>query len=213
MLNEARSLVESLQSLLNRTTTSGATATSGAPLVAAATATVATPVPTAHAGTSRSLSLYQIHQNLFGYKRRSTSTSRGGERGAKKSKKDVPWTHTFVCLPERDMDSVPGDYTLMTANGLGKAKLHLSETSTAMEIHLAILAQFPKIADCGGYELLRTYDNTKKFNVIIPPPEGYTGLFLKKVLGQANCYIRPIQRDIELEECPAASDGVEVQNY
>lgn len=60
MLNEARSLVESLQSLLNRTTTSGATATSGAPLVTAATATVATPVPTAHAGTSRSLKSIKI---------------------------------------------------------------------------------------------------------------------------------------------------------
>lgn len=99
MLNEARSLVESLQSLLNRTTTSGATATSGTPLVTAATATVATPVPTAHAGTSQSLSPYQIHQNLFGYKCRSTSTSRGGERGAKKAKKDVPWTH--FCMSPR----------------------------------------------------------------------------------------------------------------
>uniref|UniRef100_A0A1X7UU46 HECT domain-containing protein n=1 Tax=Amphimedon queenslandica TaxID=400682 RepID=A0A1X7UU46_AMPQE len=214
MLNQARSLVESLQSLLNSTTTSGATANSSAPPVAVATAaTVATTPLTApaHAGTSPSLSPYQIHQNLFGYKRRSTSTSRGGElRGAKKAKKEVRWTHTFVCLPERDMDSVPGDYTLMTANGLGKAKLHLSETSTAMEIHVAILAQFPKIADCGGYELLRTHDNTKKLNVIVPPPEGYTGLFLKKVLGQANCYIRPLQKDIELEECPAVSHGVEI---
>lgn len=66
----------------------------------------------------------------------------------------------------------------MTANELGKAKLHLSETSTTMEIHLAILAQFPKIADCGGYKLLRTHNNTKKLYVIIPAPEGYTGLFL-----------------------------------
>ena len=99
-----------------------------------------------------------------------------------KAKKDVPWTHTFVCLPERDMDSVPGDYTLMTANGLCKAKLHLSEISTAMEIHLAILAQFPKIADCGGYELLHTYDNTNKFNVTIPPPEAIPDNFFKKFL-------------------------------
>uniref|UniRef100_A0A1X7TKU5 Uncharacterized protein n=1 Tax=Amphimedon queenslandica TaxID=400682 RepID=A0A1X7TKU5_AMPQE len=81
------------------------------------------------------------------------------------------------------MDSVPGDYTLMTANGL---------------------------ADCGGYELLRTHDNTKKLNVIVPHPEGYTGLFLKKVLGQAHCYICPHQKDIELEECPAVTHSVEI---
>ena len=63
--------------------------------------------------------------------------------GAKKAKKEASWSHTFVCLHERDAETVPTDYGLMTANGLGKAKLHLFESSTAMEIHLAVLAQFP----------------------------------------------------------------------
>ena len=79
------------------------------------------------------------------------------------------------------------------------------------EIHLAVLAQFPKIADCRGYELLRTYENTKRLTVITPTPEGYTGSFLKKVLGQANCYIRQIQTNIELKYFPAIESGVEVK--
>ena len=101
---------------------------------------------------------YEIHQRLFGYnKRKSKTKSNLPQSGAsKKSKKDVAWTHTFVCLPDNDIEHVPGDYSVMTANGLGKAKLRLSEGSTAMDIHDIILAQFPKLKACGGYELLRT---------------------------------------------------------
>ena len=78
------------------------------------------------------------------------------------------------------MECVPTDYSVMTANGLGKAKLHLSESSDAMEIHNAILTQFPKLSNCGGYELLRTYDNTKKLVIVTPPPEGVYRTFFKK---------------------------------
>lgn len=134
----------------------------------------------------------------------------GCHQRAKKGKKSVPWSHTFVCLHERDAFTIPTDYSVMAASGLGKAKLHLFEESTAMDIHLAVLQQYPKLAECGGYEFLRTYENTKKLNVMTPPPEGYTGSFLKNVLGQANCYIRPIQKDIDLKDCPAIEYGVEV---
>ena len=161
------------------------------------------------ASSSTLKSPYEVHQRLFGYSKRKSKTN---PAASKKSKKDIPWTHTFVCVPETDTDHVPTDYALMTANGLGKAKLHLSESSSAMDIHTAILQQFPKLSNCGGYELLRTVDNTKRLSVITPPADGYTGQFLKKVLGQANCYIRPLQHDIELEECPAAIAGVEVSH-
>lgn len=104
----------------------------------------------------------------------------------------VPWTHTFVCLAAKDTDSVPTDYALLTANGLGKEKIHLFETSTAMEIHDAILSTFPKLVDAGGYDFLRTSDNSKQLRVIVPPADGYTGLYLKSILGQAKCFIHPI---------------------
>ncbi len=153
---------------------------------------------------------YEIHQRLFGYnKRKSKTKSNLAHSASKKSKKDVAWTHTFVCLPDNDIEHVPGDYSVMTANGLGKAKLRLSEGSTAMDIHDTILAQFPKLKVCGGYELLRTSEGSKRLSVLTPPPEGYTGQFLKKVLGHANCYIRPLQHSIDMVECPAAT-GVEV---
>ena len=78
-----------------------------------------------------------------------------------------------------------------------------------MDIHESILAQFPKLKECGGYELLRTVENTKSLCVLASPAEGYTAQFLKKALGQANCYIRPILHDIELQG-PATTSGVQV---
>lgn len=158
---------------------------------------------------SSSLSPYDIHQRLFGYKRGSGGK---GKTSKKHKKADIPWTHTFVCLAEKQEDYVPTDYSMLTANGLGKSKLHLFENSSAMDIHNAIINQFPKLVHCGGYDLLRTIENTKRLNVLTPPPEGYTGQFLKKVLGQANCYIRPLQRDILLQESPAATSGVQVSD-
>ena len=87
----------------------------------------------------------------------------------------MPWSHRFVCLAETDTECVPTDYTLLTANGLGKAKIHLFENIDTTDIHQAILLQFPKLHYTGGYELLRTHDNSKRLCVIKPPPEVYTG--------------------------------------
>ena len=86
-------------------------------------------------------------------------------------------------------------HSLLTANGLGISKLHLFEESDATEIHEAIIDCYPQVKDL-GYELLRTVSSSKKLEIIVAPVDGYTGLFLKNVLGQAKCYIRPILRDI-----------------
>ena len=80
-----------------------------------------------------------------------------------------------------------------------------------MDVHEAILDQFPKLKEyC--YELLQTVDNTKGLCVLTPLPEGYTAHFLKKVLGRANCYIRPLIHNIKLLGCPAVTSGVQVSH-
>jgi hypothetical protein len=107
-----------------------------------------------------------------------------------------------VCLANVDDTVVPSDYSLLAANGLGKAKIELFESSNAIEIHEAILSTFPKLKEAGGYELLRTHANTKSLSVIFSPPEGYTGYYLKSVLGQAKCFIRPIQADLKISYSP-----------
>lgn len=149
-------------------------------------------------GGLNSSSPYHAHQTLFGYQPRSTRKrpTATAYPSKKKPKKDIPWSHTFVCLADTEADCVPKDYSVLTANGLGKMKLQLFESSDAMDIHETIIKAFPKLDHAGGYDFLRTEENSKRLTIIVPPPEGYTGIYLKSVLGQAECFIRPIQNDI-----------------
>ena len=62
------------------------------------------------------------------------------------------------------------------------------------------MSTFPKLKEAGGYELLRTHEHSKSLRVT---PEGYTGYYLKSVLGQAKCFIHPIQNDLAIDYSPA----------
>ena len=67
-------------------------------------------------------------------------------------------------------------------------------------------AAFPKLVGCGGFELLRSNILDKIELELIPPPAtGYTAWSLENesMLRQAMCYIRPIQRNLDLT--PVAS--------
>lgn len=123
---------------------------------------------------------------------------------SKKPKKAIPWTHNFVCLADAECDHVPNNYLLLAANGLEPAKISLFEESTEMDINFAILDKFPKLKET-AYNLMRTVANSKSIEVIVAPPSGYTGAFLKTVLGQAKCFIQLIRDSISLDEATAKS--------
>ena len=64
-----------------------------------------------------------------------------------------------------------------------------------------ITTSFPKLSDCGGFELLRCVANSKHLDVIvgniaqIPSP---SPTLLMTIIGNARVYIRPIQTDLDL---------------
>ena len=120
-------------------------------------------------GGLNSSSPYHAHQTLFGYQPRSTRKrpTATAYPSKKKPKKDIPWSHTFVCLADTEADCVPKDYSVLTANGLGKMKLQLFESSDAMDIHETIIKAFPKLDHAGGYDFLRTEENSKSVQDII----------------------------------------------
>jgi hypothetical protein len=66
---------------------------------------------------------------------------------------------------------------------------------------------FPKLKGCGGIELLRTTAYSRcQLQLIKPGPNGYTTDFLaNSYLGQAICFVRPIQMDLDIspleDEC------------
>ena len=87
------------------------------------------------------------------------------------------------------------------AVGLGEKKLTMLKTNSPADFNNAVETAYPKLKDCGGYELLRTPPGSRVTLEIIPiPPGGFTTAHLadKSCLQQAVCYIRPIQKDLDV---------------
>ena len=83
--------------------------------------------------------------------------------------------------------------------GLGPRKLSLFEFGDSGQFHDDVMAAFPKLAEGGGYELLRTKPNNNRELCVIPSLSGgYTAEYLKNIVGQAKLYIRPIQKDLSV---------------
>ena len=59
--------------------------------------------------------------------------------------------------------------------------------------------QFPKLANGGGYELLRLGD-MKTLEIISEPASGYSVEYLKSVVSSAKIYIRPLQKNLDTDE-------------
>lgn len=228
-ISEARGLVQRLFTLLRRedegvrtsdgSSRSGTDTGTSISVEPSGSGTVATTAGVASvAGRSSSEvtpSPREVHGMLFGYQpssrsRKRTLPSLNRPGTTKREKKLTPWSHMFVCLASTEAETVPGDYSLLAANGLGKKKIQLYEQSNATDIHAAIIDAFPQLKNVGGYDLLRTIENSKRLTVVVAPLDGYTGAYLKNVLGQAKCFIRPIQHDIEISDTPALMSEDEV---
>lgn len=138
--------------------------------------------------------------NILTGKRKGGTLKTPSKRQVKKRK--VPtWTHTFVCLANKDQECIPeaGERAELHLAGLGEKKIQLTSDSDANDIHFEFLEQFPKLSSGGGYELLRSERGQKPLVVIDVPTSGYTVSYLKTVAHNAKIYIRPLQRDLSIE--------------
>lgn len=127
-------------------------------------------------------------------------------KGPKTKKKRLSriWTHDFICLSKTTDNKAPSSFEAgeLYRAGLGKRQLSFMENGDSNEIHDEIMETFPKLKEGGGYELLRVNDvgGQRRELLLIPPlAEGYTVNYLKEVIRQAKVYIRPVQRDLNLE--------------
>lgn len=73
------------------------------------------------------------------------------------------------------------------------------DENNAEELRSHIMTAYPKLGDCGGFELLRMSGMTRSRNLaVIPCPNtGYTVRALKAHVGHAIIYIRPMQKAID----------------
>ena len=122
-------------------------------------------------------------------------------QGSKK-KKLKTWTHTFVCLASTSQKYSPdtSERTSLKLAGLGEKRIPVFAYSAALELQDELFREFPKLRDGGGYELLRASDvGGKELMLIDIPQGGYSVDYLRGVVKSAKIYIRPLQKDLDIE--------------
>lgn len=85
--------------------------------------------------------------------------------------------------------------------GLGEKRITFVKNRDQGAFRLKLEEEYPKLVACGGFELLRTsFSNKLQLDVIRPPSSGYSAAFLADTgnLGQALCFIRPVQKNLDL---------------
>ncbi|CAL8234591.1 unnamed protein product [Boreogadus saida] len=112
------------------------------------------------------------------------------------------YTRSYFCLDNTDQMVVPtrGEKETLNAAGLGEQRLtFLGDEDSAEEFKCHILTAYPKLNDCGGFEILKVSGMTrsKKLSVMPCPSTGYTIKSIKNHIKSATIYIRPMQKDID----------------
>lgn len=86
----------------------------------------------------------------------------------------------------------------LKAAGLGEKRLQIGLKATAAQLHDKIIFTFPKLNDAGGYEFLRCLPNSRSLVQLAVPTGGHTPETLKRDVGQARLYVRPLQKDLDV---------------
>ena len=112
------------------------------------------------------------------------------------------WTHQFLCLSDKDQETIPSREEKYRLNnmGLGERKVVFNDKRGSWEHVKSVLEKdFPKLKGVNGaFEIVRSSGNRRSLELVAIPPMGYTVPFLKEILGQAIGYIRPLQKNLDL---------------
>ena len=97
--------------------------------------------------------------------------------------------------------------------GLGEKKITFPKNDNPTTFKQILEKHFEGLQTCGGYELMRsTIGSRLSLEKLKMPNTGFTTNYLSNAsnLGQAYCYVRPIQRDIEGQQI---DDKVELMTF
>ena len=119
-----------------------------------------------------------------------------------KKRKTCVWKHRFVCLAYRDQEKIPttdGEKDDLLQAGLGEKAVEFSSLDCSAEEFREILYDcFPKLRDGGGYQLCRCLSNSRKLEPLTALVCSSPAV-LKDRVGNARTYIRPLQRDLDMD--------------
>lgn len=132
----------------------------------------------------------------------------GTSTGIRKRKRETPWSHAFICLPEPQWNSMPtveeARYDIYCGFGQKTVWLpHNEGDHTYFAEHL--FSAFPPLREAGGFVLSRA-TRAKVLEDIPIPPEGYSLSFVRSSCTRAPLYIIPLQQRLALS--PPSVDDV-----
>ena len=135
---------------------------------------------------------------------------KGGKNKSSLPKKPKPssWTHKFVCLATTNEDRVPTSCMkdLLAFAGLGEQKVFIPDVDcTIEEFYETLYESFPRLRKAGGFELLRCLPSTRDLE-IIPSPVSQSPRLLRSRMSTARVYIRPIQRNLDIDKVDLLED-------
>ncbi|XP_053406476.1 uncharacterized protein LOC123545143 [Mercenaria mercenaria] len=113
------------------------------------------------------------------------------------------WSHRFCLLASSKQITAPTreEKQELYDAGLGEKKITFIKDSYPESFKAKLEEVYPNLIGCGGFELLRSNCGSRvSLEVLKMPSTGFTSIYLanESNLGQALCYIRPIQKDLEL---------------
>ena len=95
----------------------------------------------------------------------------------------------------------------LLAAGLGEKRIKVSIDATAAQLHDTLLVAFENLKEGGGFEIMRCLPNSRTLVSLPIPDHGHTPASLKKEVGQARIYLRPLQSDLNLDTEDGFSSG------
>ena len=123
----------------------------------------------------------------------------------------------MVCLGGKNDKVVPTSPTSKLAlvrAGLCEKKDVVEHVQCAeAELLHFVIATFPKLKDCGGFDVLRCVPNSKNLESI-PVDVRYLPHLLKTVVSSGRPFIGPIQQDLDMTPlCGSDSPSTKVREY
>ena len=128
-----------------------------------------------------------------------------------KRAKKCAWKHRFVCLALRDQHKIPTtdvEKDDLLEAGLGEKMVSFpSLEANGEELKEILYTEFPKLRGSGGYQLCKCIPNSRNLEEISAVSYSSVAM-LKERVGNARTYIRPLQRDLDMEAVFGLPEGV-----
>ena len=172
------------------------------------------PGPSRQSASSSAINIVQMRQ-VSEHKRLFSFGNTAGKRKASKrgkEKKQPTCTLKFVALSEVHALKPPTkirDRTALQNAGLGEGSIQFCLDMNTVQCHEKILERFPKFQTT-GYEMLLYQRGEDSGFIKMEGPQ--TPRWIKDAAGNAKIYLRPLQRDLDLDNEENADD-LQVTTY